>query len=207
MVCRTVVTVTTVRSRRLDYSESTRKALVDSAVELFTKQGYSATSLDAVAKRALVTKGALYHHFTGKQALFEAALDAVETVILRRLGDIIGGLGDPWDRAMSAVRAYVKVCLDPSYQRIVIHEAPVVMGWERWRETEEHYSYGLVKVAVERLIEAELVEDLPVEATARMLFGAMSSGAMVVAGATDQRKASAEVSTVLVSLLEGMRRR
>jgi AcrR family transcriptional regulator len=196
-----------VRSRRLDYSESTRKALVESAVELFTKQGYSATSLDAVAKRALVTKGALYHHFTGKQALFEAALDAVEAVTLRRLGDIIGGPGDPWERAMSAVRAYVKVCLDPSYQRIVIHEAPVVMGWERWRETEEHYSYGLVKLAVERLIEAELVEDLPVETTARMLFGAMSSGAMVIAGAADQRKASAEVSTVLVSLLEGMRRR
>src|ERR687888_1776001 len=84
-VCRTVVRVVTMRSRRLDYSESTRKALVDSAIELFTRHGYAATSLDAVAKRARVTKGALYHHFSGKQALFEAAFDAVETAAIGRL--------------------------------------------------------------------------------------------------------------------------
>jgi AcrR family transcriptional regulator len=193
------------RSRRVDYSESTRKALVDSAVDLFTKQGYTATSLDAVAKKALVTKGALYHHFNGKQALFEAVLDAVETETMKRLGEIIGGPGDPWDRAMNAIRAYIKVCLDPSYQRIVIHEAPVVMGVERWREAEEHYSYGLVKLAVERLIEARLIEEVPLEVTARMLFGALSAGATFIAGADDQQHASAEVYTAMIKLLEGMR--
>ena len=74
-VCRTVVNVVTMRSRRVDYSESTRQALVDSALDLFTKRGYAGTSLEAIVKRARVTKGALYHHFSGKQALFEAAFD------------------------------------------------------------------------------------------------------------------------------------
>src|SRR2546426_897346 len=63
----------TARSRRLEYSERTRKALVDSAVKLFTDKGYAGTSLDEIARRARVTKGALYHHFGGKQELFEAA--------------------------------------------------------------------------------------------------------------------------------------
>src|SRR3989442_3448107 len=85
---RKVVKVATMRSRRADYSESTRQALVDSAVEMFAKRGYAATSLDAIAKRARVTKGALYHHFSGKQALFEAAFEAVETAGIAQPSDI-----------------------------------------------------------------------------------------------------------------------
>ncbi|HET9138165.1 helix-turn-helix domain-containing protein, partial [Actinophytocola sp.] len=147
------------RSRRLDYSESTRAALVESAVELFTRHGYAGTSLDAVAKRARLTKGALYHHFNGKQALFEAAFDVVERAAVGRLSAAIAGDGRAWDRAINGVQVYIKSCLDPSYQRIVIHEGPVVMGWERWRETEEKLSFGLVRTAIEALMAAgEMVE-------------------------------------------------
>src|SRR5690349_13263898 len=149
------------RSRRADYSESTRKALVDSAVELFTKRGYAATSLDTIAKRARVTKGALYHHFSGKQALFEAAFDVVEKTAVAKLGEVMTGDGSAWDRAVRGVAVYIQSCLDPSYQRIVIHEGPVVMGWERWREAEEHFSYGLVKATIEALIEAGEIVVLP----------------------------------------------
>ncbi|GLZ42681.1 TetR family transcriptional regulator [Actinokineospora sp. NBRC 105648] len=190
----------------MDYSESTRQALVDSAVALFTRQGYSATSLDAIAKRARVTKGALYHHFSGKQALFEAAFDAVERAVMSRLGEVVTGPGTPWDRAVSGLQAYVKVCLEPSYQRIAIHEGPVVMGWERWREAEEHFSYGIVRAAIESLIEAGEIDPLPVEVTARILFGALQTGAAVIAGAEDPKKASAEVSQTIIRVLHGMRR-
>ncbi|SDC59965.1 TetR/AcrR family transcriptional regulator [Actinokineospora iranica] len=202
-----VVSVTTAQSRRVDYSESTRQALVDSAVALFTQQGYSATSLDAIAKRARVTKGALYHHFSGKQALFEAVFDAVENSVMGRLGEVVTGPGSAWDRAMSGVQAYLKACLEPSYQRIVIHEAPVVMGWERWREAEEHFSYGLVRAALEALIEAGEIDDLPLEVTARVVFGALSTGATIIAGAADPKKAGAEVSVTITRVLEGMRKR
>jgi len=135
----------------LEYSESTRHALVDSAVDLFTKRGYAATSLDEVAKRARVTKGALYHHFSGKQALFEAAFDAVESRVMTRLAEIVVGPGDPWERAMNGIQQYIKICLDPAYQRIVVHEAPVVMGWERWREAEDHFSEQLIRLVVRRI--------------------------------------------------------
>ncbi|HEX5406166.1 MAG TPA: TetR/AcrR family transcriptional regulator [Pseudonocardiaceae bacterium] len=195
------------RSRRLEYSESTRHALVESAVHLFTRRGYAATSLDEVAKRARVTKGALYHHFSGKQALFEAAFDAVENAVLTRLTEIvISGPGDPWERAMNGIRHYVDICLDPSYQRIVVHEAPVVMGWERWREAEDHFSFGLVRSGIQGLIEAGMIEDLPVEVTARLLFGALTAGAGVIARADDPKQAGAEVSTTIILMLERLRR-
>ena len=200
------VRVATLRSRRVDYPETTRDALVDSAITLFTQHGYANTSLDEVVKLAGVTKGALYHHFTGKQALFEAAFTAVETQVMGRLGKIVTAPGHPWQGAMAGLRAYVEVCLEPSFQRIVIHEGPVVMGWARWREAEEHASFGVIRAAVSALVEAGEIDDLPIEVTTQLLFGALSAGASLIAGAADPDKAAVEVSRAVIRVVEGLRR-
>lgn len=197
----------TTRSRRLDYSESTRAALVDSAVQLFTKHGYSSTSLDEVAKRARVTKGALYHHFSGKQALFEAVFDAVEGRVLDRLAKIMDGPEPAWERALAGLRAFIKACQEPTYQRIAIHEAPVVMGWERYREAEDQFSFGFIRSTLEQLIEAGEVDDVPVEITARLLFGALSSAATVIARSAEPKREGALVEAVIVELLNRLRRK
>ncbi|MCE7011924.1 TetR family transcriptional regulator [Kibdelosporangium philippinense] len=194
------------RSRRADYSESTKQALVDSASDLFTKNGYAATSLDAIVKRARVTKGALYHHFSGKQALFEAAFHQVEKRAIAKLTKAIDGDGTPWERALDGVQEYIRVCLDPTYQRLVIREAPVVMGYERWRECEERYSFGIVRSVLESLIEAGELGDVPIEVTARMMFASLAAGAQIIAEASDPKKASAEVFTALIHMIEGIRR-
>jgi AcrR family transcriptional regulator len=179
---------------------------VDSAVDLFTERGYAATSLEEVAKRARVTKGALYHHFSGKQALFEAAFDAIESTVMTRLAEILVGPGGPWDRAMNGIRHYIDICLDPSYQRIVVHEAPVVMGWERWREAEDHFSFGLVRAGIQALVDSgDIDRDLPVEVTARLLFGTLTAGATLIARADNPKKASAEVSSTIIRMLERLR--
>lgn len=196
----------TTRSRREDYSESTRGALVDSAIELFTKRGYAGTSLDEIARRARVTKGALYHHFSGKQAVFEAAFDAVETEVKGRLEKIMTGPERPWERALKGLREFIASCLDPAYQRIAIHEAPVVMGWQRWREAEDRYSFGLIRSALQDLIDAGEVVQVPVEITSRLLFGALSSAATEIASSPEPEKVGAEVEQVIVSLLEQVRR-
>jgi len=194
------------RSRRLDYSASTRSALVDSAVELFTKRGYAGTSLDEVAKRARVTKGALYHHFSGKQALFEAAFEQVESLVYDRLHALMTGEGPPWERAMGGLQEFIRSCLDPSYQRIAIHEGPVVMGWERWREAEERSSFGLVRAGLQLLVDAGEVEPVPVDLTARLLFGALSSAATEIASAADPKKVGAEIEDVIMRMLTRLRR-
>jgi AcrR family transcriptional regulator len=192
-----------VRTRRAEYSESTRQALVDSAVDLFTKRGYAGTSLDEVVKRARVTKGALYHHFSGKQALFEAAFAQVETQAIESLTAVVTADGDAWETAVAGLRAYVRKCLDPEYQRIIIHEAPVVMGWERWREAEEHFSFGLLRTAVQLLVDA----GAPVEIMARLLFGALSAGASTIASSSDPKRTGREVERAILRVLEGLRKK
>jgi len=199
--------VSVVRTRRAEYSESTRQALVDSAVDLFTKRGYAGTSLDEVVKRARVTKGALYHHFSGKQALFEAAFAQVETRSIESLTAIITADGDAWDTAIAGLRAYVRKCLEPEYQRIIVHEAPVVMGWERWREAEEQFSFGLLRAAVQLLIDAGEIEDQSVEIMARLLFGALSAGASTIASSSDPKRTGREVERAILRVLEGLRKK
>lgn len=195
----------TTPSARADHSEATRQALVASAVDLFTIHGYAATSLDAIARRARVTKGALYHHFGGKRAVFEAAFTVVEHAAAARLDDLAAEGVSPWSRAIRGVQNYVDHCLDPSYQRIVIREGPLVMGADRCRRAVDEHSFRQVRTTIETLIHSGEIVALPAEVTARILFGALAAGAAIIADAEDPRSASAEVSTTIVAILEGLR--
>ena len=131
-------------SRRAEYSASTRRALVDVAERLFTEHGYAATSLDAIVAGADVTKGALYHHYSGKQALFEAVFERVESAGAQSIQDALTGDQDPWDKALSGLRAFLEVVRQPSYSRIVIQDGPSVLGYERFREQEERSTFAYV---------------------------------------------------------------
>ena len=131
-------------SRRAEFSASTRRALVDVAERLFTEHGYAATSLDAIVAGADVTKGALYHHYSGKQALFEAVFERVESAGAQSIQDALTGDQDPWDKALSGLRAFLEVVRQPSYSRIVIQDGPSVLGYERFREQEERSTFAYV---------------------------------------------------------------
>ena len=184
-------------SRRQQYSASTKRALVDVAEELFTENGYAATSLDAIVAGAEVTKGALYHHFSGKQALFEAVFERVEE--RRRAGDPAGAQGPPrpvgeGDRPGCGRSS--TVVQEPRYRRIVIQEGPAVLGYERYREQEERSTFANVLEIVRSVLEAgewELDEDLQ-QTFARIFFGAMSSAGESVSSAPDPIAAAAATS-------------
>ena len=196
----------TARPRRVEYSEATRQALVDSAVDLFTEHGYSQTSLEEIAKRARVTKGALYHHFGGKQALFEAAFSAVESGVVARLSEVVSDPGDPWEATRSGLRAFLEVCLEPSYQRIVVQDGPAVMGWGRWRDAEEAYTFGVLRTVVSNLIASgEIGDELPVDALARIMFGALSAGATAIAASSSPMQERADIAVCIERVLNGLR--
>lgn len=196
----------TARPWRVEYSEATRQALVDSAVDLFTEHGYSQTSLEEIAKRARVTKGALYHHFGGKQALFEAAFSAVESGVVARLSEVVSDPGDPWEATRSGLRAFLEVCLEPSYQRIVVQDGPAVMGWGRWRDAEEAYTFGVLRTVVSNLIASgEIGDALPVDALARIMFGALSAGATAIAASSSPMQERADIAVCIERVLNGLR--
>jgi AcrR family transcriptional regulator len=194
-------------SRRQQYSASTKRALVDVAARLFTEQGYAATSLDQVVAGARVTKGALYHHFSGKQAVFEAVFEKVETDASARIRKALKGSKDPWEKALIGLRAFLEIVQDPSYQRVVIQEGPAILGYERFREQEERSSYGLVQDMVR-----DVLSDSPydidgdmLETFTRIFFGAMSAAGESVSSAADPKLAVARVETAIAFILTGLR--
>ncbi len=193
-------------SRRAQYSASTKRALVEVAGELFTEQGYAGTSLDEIVAGARVTKGALYHHFSGKQALFEAVFEHVETDSAKIIRKAVRENDDPWEKALSGLRAFLDVVQEPAYRRIVIQEGPAILGYERFREQEERSTFGIVQEIVSSVLSASTYElgDSMVQTFSRVFFGAMSAAGSSVSEAEDPRQASAEVETAIAFILSGL---
>lgn len=192
-------------SRRAEYSASTRKALVEVATELFTKQGYAGTSLDEIVAGARVTKGALYHHFGGKQALFESVFEKVEDRAARAIHRAVRGNRDPWEKALGGLRAFLEVLQEPAYQRVVVADGPAVLGYERYREQEGRTTFGIVQEIVSSVLATYELEPSMVETFSRVFFGAMSASGAAVSSADDPRRASAEVETAIAYILQGLR--
>jgi AcrR family transcriptional regulator len=191
-------------SRRQEYSASTRRALVDVATELFTAQGYAGTSLDEIVAGARVTKGALYHHFTGKQALFESVFERVEEHAARDIQRAVRDNRDPWEKALAGLRAFLAVLQEPSYRRIVIADGPAVLGHERYREQEERTTFGIVQEIVSSLLATYSLAPSMLETFSRVFFGAMSGAGAAVSLAEDARRAGAEVEAAIAFILTGL---
>jgi AcrR family transcriptional regulator len=192
--------------RRAQYSASTKRALIEVATELFAEHGYASTSLDAIVAGARVTKGALYHHFTGKRALFEAVFEQVERAASKSIHDQIKGERDPWEKARTGLRAFLQVVRDPTYRRIVIQDGPAVLGYERFREQEERSTFAnVLSIVTSVLSTGDWELDEPMQRTfARIFFGAMSSAGESVSLAEDPEAASDRVEAAIGIILTGL---
>ena len=191
-------------NRRQQYSASTKRALVDVAEAMFAENGYAATSLDAIVAGARVTKGALYHHFSGKQALFEAVFERVESRAARAIATSLTGHPDPWTRARAGLCAFLEAVQQPGYRRIVIQEGPAVLGHERYREQEERSTFANVLDIVRGVLGPGEIDEELIEMFARILFGAMSAAGESVASAPDPIAAAERARTAIGFVLPGL---
>ena len=195
-----------VRSRQR-YSATTRRGLIATAEKLFTLNGYAATSLDAIVNGTKVTKGALYHHFGGKQDLFESVFDKVETRAAKRIRRALKNEKDPWLKATAGLRAFLETVQEPEYRRVVMQDGPAVLGITRFREQEERSTYGLVAEIVRSVSEGSgwKLDEAMLETFTQVFFGAMSAAGEVVSTAPDPEAASARVEAAIGVVLAGLR--
>ncbi|MEU6083310.1 helix-turn-helix domain-containing protein [Streptomyces sp. NPDC047108] len=194
------------KSRRAEATEATREALVEAARELFAERGYSAVPTEEIVRRARVSRGALYHHFTDKRDVFRAVFEQVELELVTVFGAALSGGDDLWADLSACVEAFLDACArDDTVQRIVFLEAPSVLGWSAWRELDAQYGLGIVIGALDALMERGYLERRPVRPLAHMLLGALNEGALLVAHADDPAAQRAEVTDTFTYLLERLR--
>lgn len=192
-------------SRRQDYSSSTKRALLDNASELFTDHGYAGTSLDEVVAAARVTKGALYHHYSSKLALFESVFMRCQEDTQKEIEKSLKQSKDPWERAQLGLRTFLDICQQPTYRRICIQEGPVALGHERWHEIEKEFSFGLVSGIVNDLLKTMGGAEELAETFAHLFYGAMQSAGDYVADSPDAEEASEKVQATIAAILAGLR--
>jgi AcrR family transcriptional regulator len=191
------------RRTQAERTEATREALIAAARRLFTDRGYENVGTEEVVREAGVTRGALYHHFGDKASLLDAVYWRIEAESTERVARIVLGseLHSPLEAMKAGVEAFLEECAKPELRQIALHDAPAVLGWERWREIGAANGLGLIEASLAAAIEAGEIRVLPVKSTAHLLMGALDEAAMLLA--RDERpEARAEVTAVLVALLD-----
>src|SRR3954471_12367972 len=191
------------RKTQAERTESTREALLVAARQLFTKRGYEHVGTEEIVRAAGVTRGALYHHYGDKASLIEAVYNRIEAESTERVARIVLGseLHSPLEAMKAGIEAFLEECEKPELRQGALHDAPAVLGWERWREIGAANGLGLIEASLGAAIEAGEIRSVPVKPTAHLLMGALDEAAMLLA--RDERpQARGEVTEVLVTLLE-----
>jgi AcrR family transcriptional regulator len=192
------------KSRKEEYAEATRAALVDVARALFAERGFAAVSIEEIVQGARVTRGALYHHFEDKQALFRAVLEAVESEIADRMRAAAKKEREPWAQLRAAGHAYLDACLERDVQRIVVLDAASVLGWSTWCEIDRRYGLGVLHERFEAALEAGIIDRQPLEPVALLVLGALNTGGRVIAEAKQTTEARRQVGATIDRLLSGL---
>src|SRR5438132_3814980 len=193
-------------SSRTQQSEATRRKLLRIGRDLFARRGYSDVPTEEIVRRAGVTRGALYHHFRDKRDLFAAVVEEVEREVMERVAAAALSETDAWEQQRAAIGAYLDVCLEPAVQRIVLTDAPSVLGLAVWREIEAAYGLAAVRAGLQNVMDAGLIDEQPVEPLAHLVLGALTEGGLLIGRSDDRETARREVRDSLDRLLRGLRR-
>ncbi|MFI6815619.1 TetR/AcrR family transcriptional regulator [Nonomuraea sp. NPDC050328] len=186
-------------------SDATTALLVNAARELFGTRGFAATALEEIAAATGTTKGAIYHHFSGKNSIFRAALTAEAAAIATTLEQVAATAPSAWEALRLGCRTFLEHCLDPGFRRIVILDGPAVLGWDSVREI-EHGTMLRVLVAGFEVAAAEGVLT-PGDPTVRaqLMFGALCEGGMLLARSQDPAGDLELIATEVDALLSAFR--
>jgi AcrR family transcriptional regulator len=184
--------------------EETRARLVEAARELFAARGYAGVSMEQVCTRAEVTRGALYHHFAGKDDLFRAVCEDVAGALTGQVIEAARGHSDAWLRLREGCQAFLVACSDQGVRQILLTDAPSVLGWASFRELDTRYGLGLLRAGIQAAMEAGAVQAGPVDLIAHMLVAALDEAAMVIGRATDPQAARRDAALVIDRILAGV---
>lgn len=188
-----------------EHGEQTKAKLLALARKQFARQGHGGVALQELCDRAGVTRGALYHHFPGKDAVFRAVCEQLAGEVSERLIGRAVRERTAWARLQAGCAAFLDECARPEVQQILLTDAPAVLGWEAFRELDGRHGLGLLRTGLQAAIdEGALPSVLPVDTVAHLLVGALNEASMVIARAVDPQIARQEAVQTVGRLLAGL---
>jgi AcrR family transcriptional regulator len=192
-------------AKQAERRAATTEAILKAGRRLFGEQGFAATTIDDIAEAARVAKGAVYHHFATKEAVFEAVFEQVSHDLVLEIDRAARTEKDVLAAMVAGTQHYFAACAKGHTGQIILRDGPAVLGWERWREIDARHFGGKIPRALAAAMDAGLIARQPVEPLARLLLGAVTEAAVACAGRSDVLKAGGEYSRAFKSLLEALR--
>ena len=190
------------RSREQMRADTTAR-LVSAARRAFAKDGYAGSAMDAICAEAGVTRGALYHHFGGKEGLLEAVVRQIDREILDRLDAEEKRHTDPWAAFRACCLLWLEQARDPEIQRVFLRDASSVLG-ARMRELDQQTSIVEIRDSLAQLMQAGRIRQADPEAMAQLINGALVDAALWAAASSDQSGALDRALAAADVLLDGL---
>jgi AcrR family transcriptional regulator len=192
-------------AKQAERRAATTAAILEAASRLFGQRGFAGTTMDDIAEAAGVAKGAVYHHFKTKEAVFEAVFDQVSAELVEEVDRAARAGPDVVAAMVAGTQHYFAACAKGPIGQIILRDGPAVLGWARWREIDARHFGGKIPRGLSSAMKAGLIAEQPIEPLARLLLGAVTEAAMACAERTDVLKAGNEYGRAFKSLLEALR--
>lgn len=193
-------------NKNVERGQATRAHLIQVATRLFAAHGYDGTSIEAVLAESGASRGSLYHHFPGKEALFLAVMEDVGTRATRPTAEAMDAAPDSLAALRIGCLAWIRMAGDPVTRQILLIDAPAVLGWQRWRELDEHGPLDVIRGLLAGAAEAGRIEPRHVDVFARVLLAALNETSLAVAHAGDPAEALATAESAITDLLDRLLR-
>ncbi len=187
---------------KIERAASTKAKIVAVARRLFATRSYAGTSTEAILEESQVSRGALYHHFKNKEALFAEVMEAVETDITAATARARGNAADPVEALRRAFDAFLDMACETEVRQIVLMDAHSVLGWQKWREIEDRYGLGRLKQALKLIAATGRIHEDLVDTFAHILLASLIEVAFLVARSPDPRAAAKTGRKAMKELLE-----
>jgi AcrR family transcriptional regulator len=196
----------TTRRTQTQRSATTREALRAAARELWGDRGYAEVGTPEIAQRAGVTRGAMYHQYADKAALFLDVVETVEADVMNRLAaaTLAREPATPAAALHAAVDAWLDISAEAEIRQLILLDAPNVLGWDGFRDIAEHYSLGMTEQLLQAAMDSGQLQPQPVRPLAHILIGALDAAAMAIANAADPDTMGGEVRAALHGIVNGM---
>jgi AcrR family transcriptional regulator len=189
-----------------DRRVATRKAIIAAARERFGASGFASTTVDQIAAVAGVAKGAVYHHFANKEAIFGAVFEQASIDVVEKVSDAGRLANDPLEGIIEGTRTYFRVCSEGPLGRIILTDGPSVLGWQLWREIDREHFGAKVPAALAAAMKRGQIENQPIEPLSTLVLGAVTEAGIACANSDRPEEAIEEYIEALRLLLLGLRR-
>ncbi|WP_413219640.1 TetR/AcrR family transcriptional regulator [Tritonibacter mobilis] len=192
------------RKSRQDTTEETRLRLVAAARQVFVKNGYADTAMEDLTSAAGLTRGALYHHFGDKKGLLKAVAQDIEIEMDERLLAAAHQAQNTWAGLQRRCHRYLEMALEPDVQRIVLRDAPALLGLSYTEECQRSCVASLARV-LQELMQEQIIHKGDPEMLARVLNGGLVHAALWISSEEDPRARLESAITTIDTLLSGLK--